>query len=271
VTIPPPRSRRRGRFALLPVCGLLLGLAGCAASTADTDAGPVFCQEPAHRADLTTAAVTLGLASGSGDGTVVVGGRTLSTQRWQRADPAGFGRACAAVRAADGAPAPSSGAGAALLSVISVLLPLVAGAVLGLLTSAYRDAVLARRELATQLARAAREFTETGLEYVNTWRSPARQGDPAPVRQRRWRLAEVLEDVTQRHPGWTPATDRITALLTGPFGEPLLTGWAEQDGAARRDRAEALPWTELTTAVTPVVAALRRPAWLRRRPAGAAP
>ncbi|WP_329277365.1 hypothetical protein [Streptomyces sp. NBC_01451] len=240
----PPGRRPRARHARHAVAGaaLLLLAAGAApafgasaggADSPERDARLVYCLDPVHRTDLLTAAVRLGLLKADAE---------VSPERWAKDHDDDFGRACAALMAAESdSPAAAAQSGGAdgdgwLMTLVKQLPLLLAGALLTLGGQSYERVSSQRRSLRQELGTAESAYRAAVREYT-TEHARETPADHPPVRAARDALFVALSRV----PG--PAARRAAAeeLADGlPLAEPLpRTGAYLFDRETRvRDAAE---------------------------------
>jgi hypothetical protein len=252
------RSRLRA-LVLWPVllCAGLL-LVGCG-DAARKDAALVHCLSPAQQRPLVDAAVALGLAQqGPEPAPLRVGGRDLTVPQWRTERRPDFDRACKALTTTVIPPNPSG-----LQAMLNVLLPVIAGAVLTLLTTTWRDETSRGRLLADDLRSAATGFAGAVEEYLGGWTDPGATGRPSgqDVRDRRAELAARLRTVCVLHSRWK-APRRLQRELTGnQLGDALVQGWTtiRDDERSRRAAAlhDELSWMDTT--ISQVAHALERP------------
>lgn len=215
-------------------------------SRVERDAAQVYCVAPTQRAQLVDAAVVLGLATrGGGPDRLTVKSRDLTLEEWRRQHRRDFDRACAALRAAAQtaeAPPASPGPGP-VLTMLSVLLPVIAGALLAWLAGEWRDVRVRRRALTDDLRAAIRDFAGVVESYVHRQSDDRRPGTPPddqPVRDRRAALAAQLHRVAAEHRRWVEPENLRRALVGDLLGDDLAEEWAGKDDDARRRRAAAV-------------------------------
>ncbi|MCI2418127.1 hypothetical protein MOQ72_11880 [Saccharopolyspora sp. K220] len=255
-------ARRSGSRALVLwpvlVCAAFL-LLGCADS-ARRDATKVYCLSTAQQGSLVDAAVALGLAERTADATsLVVTGTTrpLKVEDWSKQRPSDFDRACKALSAPALAANPSGAQ-----ALWNVLLPVVAGAVLTLLTTTWRDETSRGRLLADDLRTAATAFTSAAKEYLGGWTEP---GAPRPaeqdVRDRRAELAARLRTVRVLHSRWRAPREAQQQLTGNRLGDEIVQGWTTIRDDERTQRAATLhdELSQLDTTINQIAHALERP------------
>jgi hypothetical protein len=271
---PPPLSGMLVRLLLLPLCGAVLVVSGCSANAGTAaDGRLVFCLSPAQRANLVAAAVTLGLVTqGANADRVVVDHRQLSLSDWQVKDNADFTRACdALVSSTPAVPAATSGGeGDMFLATLNALIPLLVGALLGLATSAYRDAVIRRRLQADELESITAQFVSTAGRFTRAWPAPGGiQPDGSALLDVRWKLVTSLRRASVLRPRCAPDVKETRGRVDGPvLGESLLDGWVGLSTSQQLDRVREVEHeSALLTAETGRIAdTLRRASWSRRVP-----
>ncbi|RBQ16061.1 hypothetical protein DP939_32670 [Spongiactinospora rosea] len=228
----------------------------------------VYCLAARQRADLAAAATTLGLVSpGSAPEEVRLAGRPLTLERWRTLRPGDFDRACRALAAADPDLREPESPGP-LAAMLSVLIPVIAGALLTLATTEWRAAAGAGAQTGNELFDAATVFAAAHAVFLVGWRRG--DADVAALESARETLAAKIGNAALARPSWTEPA-RLLAMLGG------LTARSENDWRkvpmelraeiARREAASAAAFTARTAAMA---VRLRRP-WLRhsamRRPA----
>lgn len=149
--------------------------------------------------------------------------------------------------------------------ILSVLLPVIVGALLTWFTSAWRHRVGCRRLQADALRAAARTFIRTGQTYLREWTD--RRGGAHPrirgVLDSRDELAVQLRQVSELRPRWI-LPNRLQELLSGGrLGERMTRSqiWARMSDEEREREGQALR-SELSTldvAVDRIAHALERP------------
>ncbi|MGP4020769.1 hypothetical protein [Saccharopolyspora sp. 5N708] len=278
-------ARRAGWRALVLwpvlVCAAF-SLAGCADS-ARRDATTVYCLATAQQRALVDAAVALGLAQRGPAAAAPQPTepdtappqatepdpkllrvtepdrrqRDLTVPQWRTERPRDFDRACKAISTIAIPPNPNG-----LQAVWNVLLPVLAGAVLTLLTTTWRDETSRGRLLADDLRSAAAAFTKAVEEYLSGWTDPSAPGRPADkdVRDRRAELDARLRTVCVLHSRWR-APRRLRRQLTGNrFGDEIVQGWTtNRDEQTQRAATLRTELSQLDTAINQVAHALERP------------
>jgi len=234
--------------AIGAIAALLYTRLGSTADVADNDARLVYCMEPSHRDDLIDAAITLGVAqSGSLSGEVRVGSRQMTTANWRKARRAGFDRACDAITAASiPATQDSSSQDSALKSLLDILLPVAAGALLTLAIDDLHTASDRGWAKADELRSSWRSFARSVTDYIQNRLKASQYGVPASraVDERRNDLAANLRDIYARH----RRSGRIKGLRDqideGTLGYHMALDWAigddEQSKASRENRAAGI-------------------------------
>ncbi|WP_157876713.1 hypothetical protein, partial [Streptomyces graminilatus] len=184
------------------------------ADSPERDAQLVYCLDPVHRADLLTAAVRLGLLKANA---------TVSPEQWAKDKGDDFGRACAALMAAEsdspGTAAQAKGANedSWFMGLVKQFPLLLLGALLPLAGQSYERVSSQRRELRQELGARESAYRMAVREYLTAYEEDER-ADYSAVRAARDALAVALSRV----PG--PAVRRAAAeeLAEGlPLAEPL--------------------------------------------------
>ncbi|MEH0423016.1 hypothetical protein [Streptomyces sp. B21-083] len=224
-TAPPgrrPRARHASRAAtgavlLLLATGTAPAFAAAAggADSPERDAQLVYCLDPVHRTDLLTAAVRLGLLKADAK---------VSPERWAKDHAEDFGRACAALMAAESnSPASAAqqdkggGEDGWFVALLKQLPLLLAGALLTLGGQSYERGQSERRSLRQELGTTESAYRAAVREYLADYRQDER-ADHAAVRAARDALALVLSRVPDP-PARRAAAERLADGL--PLAEPL--------------------------------------------------
>jgi len=236
------RGRTVGRVLLLT--GFLLVLFGPSASAGDKgaeDARIVYCLADAHRAELADAAVSLKLADAAAQNDhVVVGGKNMGLDAWRETHEESFDRACKALfSASKDSAGGGSGGGFGWTALLTILLPVAAGAGLTLLTTEFRAARDAGRLRADALRTAARNFAEAVSGYADAWTGHSLGPQPSDegVARARVELDARLREVEVLHRGWDAIAPPRATISSGPLGESLAEGWQPLGADGRRARA----------------------------------
>lgn len=236
---------RAAVYALLVLVLLVLVELGIhdSGGPAAQDASIVFCTAAPARLDgLVNAAVDLGLAERGSvpAGIRAVDGEVLPYSRWRAVDNADFLRACDAYAAANRPVQTASGAdGPGSATVLDILLPVIAGALLTLAADDVRQAAGRRWELADELRTEWRAFDAAVDSFVTECVKAQAAGDPRPpsgdVDEKRRALQAVLRKARSRY--WryrrSPVPARLLEALAedaDPLGPSRLgTGWNRGD------------------------------------------
>src|SRR5580693_3801378 len=190
---------RMAVYALL----LLVGLAGAdfafllPQDAAAKDASVVYCLLPASRDSLVSAAVSLDLVRpGSAPGALLAGGQRLTLPQWRRWDDAAFQRACDALTAT-ALPAPPGGQASGPSTLVAILLPVIAGALLTMAADDFRQASERRFAQADELRADWAEFAAAVRSYVPRQEDPGDEGIPpsAEIDEKRRKVAAGLRRV----------------------------------------------------------------------------
>lgn len=244
-----PKGRRRLRHLLLVLSALMwASLASSACGTHSNsepsaeDVAVVFCLAPTELPRLVAAATALGIARpGRTNDQIRVGGEDMSVAAWRRTNRADFDRSCAALRAASqSGPTPVSRIGG-ITTVLTVLLPVIVGAILAWLAAERRDATAHNQTLAAVLRASARAFLHACDDFVRKWTGttgPARPSDQQLTEARR-ELAASLRQVQTLRPRWTEPR-LLEEELFRHFGEDLTRDWLGQDQATRQARSQRI-------------------------------
>ncbi|ELP68548.1 hypothetical protein ACKI1I_03980 [Streptomyces turgidiscabies] len=221
----PPGRRPRGRHASRAATGavLLLLATGTApafaasggADSPERDAQLVYCLDPVHRTDLLPAAVRLGLLKADAK---------VSPERWAKDHDDDFGRACAALMAAESdSPASAAqedkggGEDGWLIALLKQLPLLLAGALLTLGGQSYERGQSERRSLRQELGTTESAYRAAVREYLAEYGQDER-ADHTAVRATRDALTVALSRVPGPSARRAEA-ERLTDAL--PLAEPL--------------------------------------------------
>ncbi|MGY1501139.1 hypothetical protein ACW4TU_31930 [Streptomyces sp. QTS52] len=205
-----------GAALLLLAAGAAPAFAASAggADSPERDAQLVYCLDPVHRTDLLTAAVRLGLQKADAE---------VSPERWAKDHDEDFGRACAALMAAESdSPATSAQARGAdddgwLMTLVKQVPLLLLGALLPLAGQSYERVSSQRRSLRQELRTTETAYRVAVQEYL-AGHDQEHPEDHSPVRAARYALAVTLSRVTG------PSARRAAAeqLADGlPLARPL--------------------------------------------------
>lgn len=199
------------------------------AGASTEDASIVYCTASSARIEgLVTAAVSLGLAQpGSGRAKIhVTGGPVLPYARWRAEEGPDFTRACAAYMAAN-APA-QSGQESGTESVLDILLPVLAGAVLTLAADDIRQASGRRWAMADELRTAWRAFDATLSSFLEECEESGPLPETRDLDGKRDDLRAVLRKMGVRYGRSRTLGELLGALDRGRLGpsriEPGLDG-----------------------------------------------
>ncbi|MGW3653236.1 hypothetical protein [Streptomyces sp. NPDC000878] len=219
-SIAPPGRRRRvvtGAALLLLAAGAVPAFAASSgdANSPERDAQLVYCLAPAHRTDLLTAAVRLGLLKD---------GAKVTPEQWAKDHDDEFGRACAALMAAE-SDSPGTAARAEeadgdgwFMTALKQLPLLLLGALLALGGQSYERGSAERRSLRLELRTTENAYRDAVREYLDTYGASYDLADHSAVRSAR----EALTAALSRVPGPAArlaAAERIADGL--PLAEPL--------------------------------------------------
>lgn len=251
----PPRGSRspvRGAHGLTAACGAVLLLAAAApvsaapSASGERDVRLVYCLAPAHRADLVTAAVALGLLTPDGtagqDSVRPVGsaGR-LTLQQWAGRREEDFSRACTALMsaAADPRAAAAQGSGGEDGWFVTFLkgLPVLAVGALLTLGGQFSERVSSERRQSRQRLRTDEAaFRGAARAYLTAYEGDA-EADHTAVRSARETLAGTLFQVSGPEARRRAAVQAAEGL---PLAEPLPSSRAGTvlgtDGRAAESR-----------------------------------
>jgi hypothetical protein len=244
-------SRRAARFRLLLRYGfglwLLLAAAGCGilGDDARRDADLVYCLDPGNRAELVRAASALGLARpGTAPDHVIVSGREMTIEEWRSAHGRDFERGCAAL-ATSARPPTTVVQGTGLDSVVGVLLPVLAGALLSWLSAEARARSITAQMEADNLRSAVRAYVNACNALGRAWSGPIRASRPddEPVRRRHDDVDAQLRRCAVLHRRWKVLARRrreLAELTNGTLREDQVTDWADLDDSERPEYAREI-------------------------------
>lgn len=235
---------RMAVYALLLLAALVLvfwkseASGGAAARDADT----VYCLAPDHLAGLVTAAKDLGLVgSGSGPAAVHAGGRTMPVALWRTADGADFERACEAYATA-GMPAASPAApGPGTADILTILLPVVAGALLTMAADDFKQASDRRWARADELRAGWQVFQAAVQSYVEKRQGTLQNGIPpaTEVNTARQTLGGILRKIHSQNRE-SPIIRELQDCLETDLGLGIANGWDSGDAAKTGQRAKEI-------------------------------
>lgn len=133
-----------------------------------SDAQVVFCLSSGERVQLAGAAVSLGLAkTATPEGVLVGKGRDLTVEEWRQTFPSAFGRACLALTDSARIPAGGSADPGVIVSLLINLAGVLAGGLIGWMSSEFRAAAERNRAQAEALATARANLT---ARFLTTFR-----------------------------------------------------------------------------------------------------
>jgi len=238
-------------------------------SEGSKDAAIVYCMQSAHQDNLVGAAVNLGLASvGSTASQMRIGKRRLSLTQWRTADEDDFVRACDAL-AADAVPAPSASGDTGPAAIWSILLPVIAGALITLLVDDVKQASDRRWVQADQLRADWKAFDRAVTSYTERQVDrPAGIPGTTEVDDRRQDLITNLRKIQSQHRNSPTIGNLKDTLTTGNLGSAITSGWKSGDNQAdkrkRNDRAGQVRahLGEAESSLEKITGALERRVWL---------
>lgn len=201
--------------------------------TATRDANLVYCLAPARLDGLVNAAVSLGLAdAGSSPAAMHVRKRNLPLAQWHAADEADFDRACDAYAAA-ARPAPAA-QGTGIQSVLDILLPVIAGALLTLAADDVRREGDRRWAEADELRAAWVAFRAAAQSYVKERMKPLTTSLPPTTEldARRGDLDAVLGKIRFQHRK-SPTIRSLQDKLNDDLGRSITANWDRKDSRAK--------------------------------------
>lgn len=259
------------------VCAVSAGAALNFASPApvradDKDGDVVYCLSGAQRAGLVESAVILRLAgtalpgaAGAASAPPVLSasarpGAPGSLETWRAADAAAFGRACAALIAADQlSVAPRSSGPGPIRNMLTVLLPAAVGALLSWAFATQLAARNARRVQAAALRSAKKQFDRDAQSIIDGRAAGGRGPMPAvdALRVARIDLVNQLEEVAALHRGWTEPGE-VRTLLDGEKLAETIEAVEVDEPAGRVEEARSMV-RELMGRVEAVAVAVERP------------
>ena len=235
---------RMAVYALLLLAALVLvdwrfeAPGGSAAQDADT----VYCLAPGHLGGFVTAAMNLGLAgSGSSPVTIHAGGRSMPLATWRAADGADFDRACDAYAAAGMTAAASAAPESGAQDILTVLLPVVAGALLTMAADDFKQASDRRWAQADELRADWQVFQAAVESYTESRQSALREGIPSSndVDAARRTLVTTLRKIHSQNRR-SPTIRILQDHLAADLGPLIVDGWDSGDAAGIRNRAKQI-------------------------------
>lgn len=209
---------------------------------ASQDADTVYCLAPGHLGGLVTAAVNLGLAgSGSSPVAIYAGGRNMPLATWRAADGADFQRACDAYAAAGMTTTAPAGPDTGAQDILTVLLPVIAGALLTMAADDFKQASDRRWAQADELLADWQVFQAAVLSYTGSRQSVLRNGIPSPndVDTARRPLVAILRKIHSQNRR-SPTIRILQDYLAADLGPLIADGWGSGDAAGIRSRAEQI-------------------------------
>jgi hypothetical protein len=232
--------------------------------TASRDANLVYCLAPAHLDGLVNAAVSLGLAGvGSDPAAMHVRKQNLPLTQWRAAHKADFDRACDAY-ATSSNPAPAAAApGAGVQSVLDILLPVIAGALLTVAADDIKRMADRRWAEAVELRAAWAAFRAAVQAYLKERAKPLTRGLPPTTELdvRRGDLKAVLLKIRFQHRK-SPTIEGLQDKLIDDLGQPITEGW---DGKESRAKQITDCLGTYGTSLEKVAGILERRIWLSRK------
>jgi len=262
---------RMAVYALLLLAALaLVGWALQTSQSGDSrDAALVYCLQPAHQGDLVGAAVSLGLADvDSTVGWIRVSGQRLTLAEWRSADDDAFQRACNAL-AAEAMPAQSGDMGTGPAEIWSVLLPVIAGALITLAADDIKQASDRRWVQADQLRAEWKAFDRAVVSYAKSQVGrPGGIPESTEVDESRQDLITSLRQIHSQHRKSPTIGTLKDTLAAGDLGPAITGGWdsgADQANKEKRnDRAKQVKvyLGEAESSVEKIAGALERRIWL---------
>ncbi|GAA2610450.1 hypothetical protein SMC26_24570 [Actinomadura fulvescens] len=234
-----------GSGCLVPLFPVDALAAGATAADKGKDAQVVYCLAREQRPRLVEAAASLGVAApGSGPDRVSVSGRDMDLDAWRKAQPKAFERACAALYAASKENASGGGSPGGLnwVALLTVLLPVAAGAGLTVLTTDWRSARDVGRLRGDALRRATQAHVQAVSDFVRA--SGAQGGGARPsgeaVTRTRGELDAQLRQIEVLRRRWSAPGRLRSRLADEPLGDALTAGWAGLKDGEHKARADAV-------------------------------
>ncbi|MFG2000878.1 hypothetical protein ACGFNU_17205 [Spirillospora sp. NPDC048911] len=235
--------RTAGRLLLAAgACAAAVPLFPAAAFGADKgkDAQVVFCLASDQRPRLADAATALGVASaGTARDRVSVSGRDMDLDAWRKAEPKAFDRVCSALYAASKESAPGASGGLNWVALLTILLPVAAGAGLTVLTTDWRSARDVGRLRGDALRRATQAYVQAVSGYVGAQGGGARPPAEAVTRTG-GELDAQLRQVEVLRRRWAAPGRLRAALADEPLGDSLTEGWPGLKADEREARVHAV-------------------------------
>jgi hypothetical protein len=210
--------------------------------TAEQDADTVYCLAPGHLGGLVTAAADLDLVgAGSSPVAVRTDGRSMPVSVWRTVNSADFQRACDAYAAAglttSATAAPSTGA----QDVLTILLPVVAGALLTMAADDFKQTSDRRWAQADELRTDWQAFQAAVLSYAQSRQRALSDGIPSSneVDTTRRTLAATLRKIHSRNRG-SPTIRILQGDLAAGLGPLIVDGWDSGDTEGIHNRAKQI-------------------------------
>lgn len=257
-------------YALLLLAALVLvdwrfEASGSGAQDADT----VYCLAPGHLGGFVTAATNLGLiGSSSNSVTIHAGGRTMPMASWRASDGADFERACDAYAAAGMTTEAPAVPGAGAQDVLTVLLPVLAGALLTMAADDFKQASDRRWAQADELRADWQTFQAAVLSYTGRRQRALSPGIPSPndVDTARRTLAATLRKIHSQNRR-SPTIRILQNHLAADLGPVIAEGWDSGDATVIRNRANQITdyLNTFGSSLDELAGKLERRVWLSSR------
>jgi hypothetical protein len=212
--------------------GALISLSACSNSAEPLrDDQIVQCLSPTRQTELAAAAAALDHRLTAAGDRIVTPTATLDPITWSRTDRAAFTRACRAMTYV----APPKSPESPLPAAVAILLPVLAGGLVALISTEWRNSSELAVKHADDLGDAADAFLVAAREY-RTALQAGRTPQAGPYEQSHEKLAAELARVSRFRPGWRQvpvARQLLLERLTRERAhdsdiEPELTALAER-------------------------------------------
>jgi hypothetical protein len=259
-------------YALLVLVFLVLADWGLQTSgnAAARDADLVYCLGPARLDGFVNAAVSLGLAgAGSSPAAMRVDGRKLSLAEWHAEDSGDFQRTCDAFAAtAFPSRAQTPGEQGGFPTVLTILLPVVAGALITMAADDVKEASNRRWAQADELRADWRAFESAIRAYVRDRQRALAEGLPPTddLDAKRRTLAATLRKIHSQHRK-SPNIRTLQSYLDGGLGSAIADGWGGSGAEGGNARVKQIThWlSTFGSSLEKVAGALERRIWLSSR------
>jgi len=236
--------RRMGVFGWLLLLGAPISLSACSNPMQDLrDDQIVYCLSPTRQPELAAAAAALNQDLSAAQGLIVSDSATMAPGQWRKKDPVAFTRACRAMTYVTPARPPEN----QLPTVVSILLPVLAGGLVALISTEWRNASTVAVKHADDLGDAADLFFVAAREYRSA-RAKKQTPQAAPYDEAHEKLVAQLSKVSRFRPGWGKVAETRRTLMEKLTREKAHTEDVDEsldtllEQLARFNKALRRPW-----------------------------